>query len=215
MSITNRLIKTIFYPLLITLMLTGCSTEKPKAGVKSYFDANAPADLESEVVYAKGFDIYRWSEIIKVVVYHPEIRKMVIGEYFIVPAELAGKFDDSTNMIIAPADSIAVFSATQLNALDKLDKLDCVVGISESKYIINPNVREKLAKGEIHELATLSDFFVEKTISVNPSMIFYSPFKVTESHSLDVTGIPLIFYYDYFEMDPLGRAEWLYFLQRP
>ncbi len=207
----GKYLKTVIYTLVVFILITSCSDHKSKPGIKDYFDTNAPENLDSDIIFAEGFDIFRWNGISKIVVYHPELRQMVIGEYFVVPANIAQKFYDTVNMIVLPVDSVAVFSATQLNAFDKLNKLDCVVGISESKYIINENVKEMLKRGEVSELATTSDLFVEKTITVNPSLIFYSPFKVTESHALDVTGIPLIFYYDYFETDPLGRAEWIKF----
>jgi iron complex transport system substrate-binding protein len=191
--------------------LSACTTGPTKPGIKSYLEANAPADLQSEIKYAEGFDIYNWEGITKVVVYHPELKEIIIGEYYLLSADLAAGFRDSANLFVTPADSLAVFSATQLNAFDRLGALDRVIGISEARYIINTHVREKLARGEVTELATSSDFFVEKTITVNPSLIFHSPYKVTESHALDITGIPLVFFFDYFETDPLGRAEWIKF----
>jgi len=199
---------------LLFLMVFGvisCQQIKQKPGIAEVFLQQAGADLESEIIFAEGFDLYRWNGITKLVVYHPELRELVIGEYYIAGSEITSAFADTANMITLPLDSVAVFSATQLNAFDRLGILDKVVGVSEAKYIINPVVKEKIESGEVLELAGSGNYFVERTITVNPKLIFHSPYQITESHALDVTGIPLIPFFDYFEDDPLGRAEWIRF----
>jgi iron complex transport system substrate-binding protein len=61
------------------------------------------------------------------------------------------------------------------------------------------------------ELASTADFFIEKILSENPSVIFYTPYKFTGTHPLEKIGIPLIPFCDYTENEPLGRAEWIKF----
>lgn len=204
-------LRRILFFLLIIPWLNGCRTEVSKSGIKDYFDRHAPRDLVSRVSYAEGFDLYQWGGITKLLVYHPESRKTLWAEYYLAPEDLVNEFKGETNLFKIPVDSVAVFSATQLNALDKLHSLERVIGVSEADYIINLHVREKLERGEIEELAVANDFFVEKTLSVNPSLIFCSPIKLNEPHALAVTGIPLLYYFDYYETDPLGRAEWILF----
>lgn len=201
----------LFSLLAISLLLSSCDQKSQKPGIASYFGNKADPDLQSKVAYAEGFDIYKWNGITKLVIYHPELRELVIGEYYIADQETVAQFSDSANLITAPADSVAVFSATQLNAFDQLGILDKVIGVSEARYIINPVVKGKIESGEMLELAGSGNYFIEKTITVNPKLIFHSPYQITESHALDVTRIPLIPFFDYFEDDPLGRAEWIRF----
>jgi iron complex transport system substrate-binding protein len=120
-------------------------------------------------------------------------------------------YQKSENVIVLPISNVAAFSATQLNAIEMLGLLDEVKGVSEARYIKSKAVIARLEAGEIVELATNADYFIEKILSVNPSLIFYSPFQFMERHPLEVTRIPLIPFYDYLEHDPLGRAEWIKF----
>lgn len=202
----------LFYLFIFFLLSTySCKQKNKKPGIAETFTEQAGYDLESEIIFAEGFDLYRWNGIAKLVVYHPELKELVIGEYYLADREVTSLFADTSTIISLPLERVAVFSATQLNAFDKLGMLDKVVGVSEAQYIINPTVKQKIEKGEVVELAGSGNYFVEKTITVNPELIFHSPYKVTESHALDVTGIPLIPFFDYFENDPLGRAEWIRF----
>lgn len=201
----------LFLFMFLLLTTYSCKQKNKKPGIAETFTGQAGADLESEIIFAEGFDLYRWNGITKLVVYHPELKELVIGEYYLANNEVTSIFADTSTMISLPMERVAVFSATQLNAFDKLGILDRIVGVSEAQYIVNSTVKQKIEQGEAVELAGSGSFFVEKTITVNPELIFHSPYKVTESHALDVTGIPLIPFFDYFENDPLARAEWIRF----
>jgi len=205
--------RNIVFYLFISLLLTtfSCKQKNNKPRIAQVFEEQAASDLESEIIFAEGFDLYRWNGITKLVIYHPEMKDHIIGEYYLADGEVTSIFADTSTMISLPLEKVAVFSATQLNAFQKLGILDKVVGVSEARYIVNETVKQELKRGEIVELAGSGNFFIEKTISVNPELIFHSPYKITDSHALDVTGIPLIPFFDYFENDPLGRAEWIRF----
>ena len=199
------------FPFILLILFSSCQFNKPKPEIAEYFSDLTGDSLSSSISIARGFDLYHWEGIDKVVVYHPELLELVIGEYYITSEEIAAQFNESENTFTRNSDSVAVFSATQLNAFDKLGILDKIVGVSEAEYIINEAVKDKINNGEVVELAGSGNYFVERTITVNPQLIFFSPYKVTDSHALDVTGIPLIPFFDYFETDPLGRAEWIKF----
>ena len=194
-----------------SLVFFSCSREQRKDNIESYFTEQADSSITSKVAYAKGFDVYYWEGITKLVIYHPELNQVVIGEYYLAEKDITERFRDTSNLITIPVDSVALFSATQLNAFDKLGLLDKIVGVSESKYITNEVVKKKISDGSIIELAGSGNFYIEKTLTVGPSIVFYSPYKVTETHPLEITKIPLIPFYDYFETDPIGRAEWIKF----
>lgn len=177
------------------------------------YSTNDSAQLNSlsTIVYAKGFDIIHHSNFTIVTVFEPGKLKKVRDTYYILNG---GGFIDSIDrkkQFLSPIDSIAVFSATQLNALDKLGLLDAVIGVSEATYIQNKHVQERYRQGLITELAGNGSFYTEKTLQSNPSIIFYSPYNTSESHPLASTQIPMINYLDFMEEDPLGRAEWIKF----
>lgn len=165
----------------------------------------------STIKYAKGFDIVVQDDITLITVYEPKNINKVSETYYILNGKDFLDSVDRKKQFKGPLDSIAVFSATQLNALDKLGMLNKVIGISEANYIRNVHVQERYRQGLITELAANGSFFVEKTLQVNPSVIFYSPYNASESHPLASTKISMISYLDFMENDPLGRAEWIKF----
>ena len=208
-------LKRAFYFLLVIsfLYIHSCQLKKNKPAIETVFESIPDSLLKSKVKYAKGFDLYEVDKIKKLVIYQPELRENIIATFYIADSLTLSKYyyNEAENLIVVDQDNVAVLSATQLNAFERLDLLDKVKGISEAKYITSKTIKSKLEKEEIVELATNADLFVEKVITVNPSLIFYSPYRITNSHPLDAAGIPLIPFYDYFENDPLGRAEWIKF----
>ncbi len=163
---------------------------------------------ESLVNYADGFDIYHNDGVYKLDVYalnDPD--KVFYTCYLTENSGYAGK----ENVFIIPSDSVAVLSATQLNAFDVLGLLDDVVGISESEYIRNKDVKKLLNEGRIQNLAANGNFFLEKVLEISPRIIFYSPYNINQKHPLVATELPMVPYYDYLETNPLGRAEWIKF----
>ena len=203
------------YLLLTVSILTifSCNPKQNKPEIASLFDAIPDSLLVSKVLYASGFDLYEVHQIRKLVVYHPELPGTIIATFYIADSSVLTDFEvrNAPNIIKLNSERAAVFSATQLNALDKLSLLGHVIGITEGEYINNRHIKEKLEKGEIIELGANNHFFIEKIMSVQPDYIFYSPYKFTAKHPLKVTGIPLIPFYDYHENTPLGRAEWVKF----
>ncbi|NQU35699.1 MAG: ABC transporter substrate-binding protein [Bacteroidetes bacterium] len=170
-------------------------------------------DLEptSSIIYAEGFDIYEINGIKKLVIYNPKNISEVLVTYYLTDSLVYNNYLNSDNLILAPLDGVAVFSATQLNAFSKLNLLDKVIAISESEYIQNPEVRDLYDSGNIINLASNGNFYLEKTLELNPSIIFYSPYNMAQSHPLAATEITMIPFFDFMESNPLGRAEWIKF----
>ena len=202
-----------FLWLVIILTVLSCSSPENKTEIASVFDHLPDSLLISKVNYAKGFDLYEADNIRKLVVYHPELPGTVIATFYIADSSVIARYNtgNDPHVIALNSNRVAVFSATQLNAFDKLSLLDHVSGITESEYINNRHIKEKLKRGEIAELGAGNHYFIEKIMVVRPDYIFYSPYKFMADNPLKTTGIPLIPFYDYYENTPLGRAEWIKF----
>lgn len=206
------LLNILLFSVLLTIqtMYTGCQDTKTHTSLDKIFEYSDFETLSS-VEYADGFDIYNYNGISKLVVYNPQTKDQILSTYYIMDSERKAEFSDAENIIQLPLDSVAVFSATQLNAFSKLDILSKVIAISESDYIRNSKVMEMYNDGKIVNLSSNGNFYLEKTLELNPKLMFYSPYNLAQKHPLAETNITMIPMFDFMETNPLGRAEWIKF----
>lgn len=210
-----RILKTNFFLFLIIgfVVLQSCNSKKQNKDIDVFFNkAIDSLQIKSKVEFAKGFDIYQFENITKVVIKNPASNINNIAEYYLVPNnEIKTQFAENKNIIVTPINRAAVFSGTQLSALIKTDLIDKIVGVSEIDYINDTNIRNLVSQGIIKELASNGEFYLETVLKVYPEIIFHSPYKVNETHPLAATNITMIPFLDFKETTPLGRAEWIKF----
>jgi len=200
-----------FFLLITVLVVNSCAEKNKSTGISTLFTELGNAELVSSVEFAKGFDIYEVEDIKKMVIYNPQNISEILATYYLADSATYYLYDPAPNFLITPLDSIAVFSATQLNAFSKLGLVDNVIAISESEYIQNPLIKKRFNSGQIVNLANNGNFYLEKTLDVNPNVIFYSPYNLSQKHPLAATNINMIPFFDFMESNPLGRAEWIKF----
>ncbi len=158
-----------------------------------------------KIKYAGDFAVFNRKGKQEVVVYNPWQKGKVLARFVLVKSH-PGKGE-----IKVPLDSVAVFSSTQLNALRMLGVLNRVTGISEARFISNPQVKKALAAGKMTELAAGGHYFIERILKQKPQAIFYSPFQGNLNLPRTLSSLTAIPYLDYTENSPLGRAEWIKF----
>ncbi len=179
--------------------------------VSHLFNNSSDTAITSSIKYANGFDIYEVNGIKKLVIYSPQKKNEILETFYFADSTNYYKYKPTHNFIKLPMDSVAVFSATQLNAFSKLKILNKVVAISESSYIQNPVIKNMVDREQIVNLASGGNFYVEKTLKLHPRIIFYSPYNIGQKHPLAATNITMIPFFDFTEASPLGRAEWIKF----
>ncbi len=209
----RRLVNTFIVSVVVMVIIFGasCSQKDNTVSVSRLFDNHDEGQLVSSILYADGFDIYEVDNIKKLVIYNPRNNNEILATYFFVDSANHSDYQPSPEILITPLDSVAVFSATQLNAFSKLCILDQIIAISESEYIQNPDIKKKYENGKLVNLAGNGNFYLEKTLEVNPKIIFYSPYNMAQKHPLAATKITMIPFFDFMESNPLGRAEWIKF----
>ena len=207
------MIKNIIFLFLlcISLLHLSCSRNKNTTGVSQLFDTVQSPNLISSIKYAKGFDIYEINNIKKLVIYNPQNTNEILNTYYFADSTCYNNYPPSPQYLKTPLDSVAVFSATQLNAFSKLGIINNIIAISESEYIQNPKIKSLYNNNQIVELANNGNFYLEKTLELNPKIIFYSPYNLAQKHPLASTNITMIPFFDFLESNPLGRAEWIKF----
>ena len=73
-------------------------------------------------------------------------------------------------------------------------------------------MNDRLKSGETVKIGIEGNFDNEVIMSMNPDVIFISPFKRGGYDAKREIGIPLVPHLGYKEMTPLGQAEWIKFI---
>ncbi len=198
---------------LLAILMFSCEDSGRKPDIQSYCDKiGLDAEQPASVKYAKGFSILKYGEITKVIIRNPSMPKKILSTYYLVGnRKLKDKFANEKKIIKVPLEKFAVFSQTQLSSLIKMGQAQKIVGVSEARYITDSAIRKKITDGSIVELAGNGRFYVETALKLMPDLIFYSPYKTSESHPLATSNILMVPYLDFMETSPLGRAEWIKF----
>ena len=185
--------------LVILFFVSGCGFSKKNE------QQHALTSAKNTVEYAKGFALYHQGNKTRVVVYSPWEKGKELASFTLVKGQAR------KNEIQIPLHRVAVFSATQLNALQKLGLLDAVVGVSDVDYLKNKEIKKRYARHQIAQLAVEGNFFVEKILQTDPEALFYSPYQGSAKLSPALSSIVTVPFLDFLEPNPLGRAEWIKF----
>lgn len=121
------------------------------------------------------------------------------------------RYDDSKffQKINIPMSRIIALSSTQWAPLLEIGKPDAVLGISEASFVNDSLMKLLLKTGKVSEVLKNGQLDFEKTVSLRPDIVLYSPDPTGASDQLKRTGLQLLPWPDYLENSPLGRAEWI------
>jgi iron complex transport system substrate-binding protein len=160
--------------------------------------------------YAKGFSILKQGNLRQLRIHSPWTEGTNISVFYLWPDSI--QIPDSLpaeKVILTPVKNIVALSATQWGPLLKLEKASVIKGVSESRFIKNVAIKDMLDKGDIIDVASDGIFKMEQLVDLAPDLILYSPDPLGVSSVLQRSGIKLLAWPDYFETNPLGRAEWI------
>lgn len=193
-------LKSFLYLLSILFFVSGCTNSANKV-----VDKKPVLEIKNQVQYAKGFALFSENGKTRVVVYNPWEKGKELASFVLV------KEHPAKGEIQIPLNRVAVFSVTQLNAMERLGLLNAVVGVSDVKYIRNKEIQRRYLAHQLTQMAVEGNFFVEKILEVHPQALFYSPYQGSASLSPALASVQAVPFMDFLESDPLGRAEWIKF----
>ena len=165
-------------------------------------------------VYAQGFEVkYLPNHVRLVDLRDPQNESSNTFHYALVPRGTKPEGIPSDYTVIeTPVRSAICMTSLQLSNFIKLEACDKVVGITSTRHLFNKEMNERLKSGKTAKIGIEGNFDNEVIMSVNPDVIFISPFKRGGYDTMREIGIPLVPHLGYKEMTPLGQAEWIKFI---
>ncbi len=187
----------------ILMLLTGACT-LPSSHIKNNL-------MDSDTItpiHAKGFSIINQGNRRILHIKHVGNNAHGFDAFELIPASAATE-SAKGDAIPVPCKRIICLSSTQLTYFFALDELDPIVGINSSRHLFHAGINARLKAGTIKKVGKEGVYNTELIASLNPDVIFVSPFKAGGYDALKNLGFPLVPMAAYEEETPLGRAEWL------
>lgn len=209
-------IPVIAATLFCILCATACGSKHKQTTLESTSSASFAPDSVTAVtpVYAKGYTVKYLQDGIRLVdVQDPQQENGSTFHYALVPKGVQPSDIPADYVIIkTPVQKVICMTSLQLSNFIHLKACDRVIGITSTRHLFNEEMNERLKSGETAKIGIEGNFDNEVIMSVNPDVIFISPFKRGGYDAMRETGIPLVPHLGYKEMTPLGQAEWIKFI---
>ena len=194
----NRIIQYL-YPLL--LLMGACTLPSRQSSNTAMEGDSIP------LLHAKGFTIIEQGDTRLLRIQHIGDNAHGYDEFTLVPASEGTSGGNGT--IPVPCKRIICLSSTQLAYFFALDEIEPIVGINSSRHLFHSGMNARIKAGSIKKVGKEGVYNTELIASLNPDVIFVSPFKTGGYDALKNLGFPLVPMAAYEEETPLGRAEWM------
>lgn len=197
---------------LIAAFLVTCSgshsVERPAAG-------NLQFTSDTNVRYAKRFAISYSDNVTAVYLFGDRMSFDTTARYFISHDTVTLRQLRHRGYVIkSPCTNIAALSSIYASMIEELGMLESITAIDNADYITNQRILERYNSGRIAEIAKAPEIDFEKTVSLQPDMLFMFGMGRDKSDSerkLEHARIPHAVTVDHLEETPLARAEWVKF----
>ena len=204
-----RRLLSFLLPACVLLLAVSCRGGVPKAGVS----ALAGKAGAIEPAYAEGFRVTYVDGGCLLDIQDPQRQESQSFHYFLAPVgSRPAQVPDGYTVLNVPVQRAVCMTSLQLSNFICLEELDRVVGITSTRHLFNPEMRQRLADGRTQKIGIEGNFDSEVILALNPDVILISPFKRGGYEALKGVDIPLIPHLGYQETTPLGQAEWIKFV---
>lgn len=164
------------------------------------------------VRYAKGFSIDRRGDVSLVEITDPSGESSSVYRYALVPKGVNDSIPEGFMRISTPIDRVICMTTLQLSGFIKLDECDRIAGVTSTRFLQDERVVSRVESGELSRIGIEGEFDIEMILSIDPDVIFVSPFKRGGYGMIETLHTPKISYLGYKESSPLGQAEWIKFI---
>lgn len=163
------------------------------------------------IEYAKLFSIIQHENFVELIILNPE-NKLAEKKYALVKRGLEITVPADLTPIEIPLKSIVTLSGTHIGMMNKIGVSDLIKGVSSKKYIYNKTVLAGIENGDVLEFEDFGLLNPERVLKTNSKIIVYSGFEgkaPANENKLAKLGIWCMPNYDWREIHPLGKAEWV------
>ena len=195
----------LFFVISVAVSLSACTGNGSVAG-------KAGGDTVT-FKYARHISIVKYNGYSVVSLVDPWKQGKILHTYVLAPrsVSLPTSLPEGT-VVRTPLTRSAVFTTAHCQLLEYLGKGGSIKGVADLKYILIPDIQQRVRQKKIVDCGESMSPIVERIIDLNPDGIILSPFENSGGYGrLGNIGIPLIEAADYMETSPLGRAEWMKF----
>jgi iron complex transport system substrate-binding protein len=202
--------KIILFSISLVILLSGCQRYGGD-GAKIFSDLQK----DTSIRYAKRFAVYNGQNYKVIYLFGNKNNFDTTGIYIVTEDTSGfGKLPEHVQLVKVPCKRVATLSSIYTTVLCELGDLDRIVAVDNMDYTNNPDIIEKFKRGEIVELAKTPKVDLEKTVSLNPDMIFSFGMGNPEEDmdpKLVQAKIPIAIALDHKEEKIFARAEWIKF----
>ena len=171
---------------------------------------NRLSDEEIAPRYAEGYQVRSTTEGIRLVdIQNPQEPKSTTYRFALVPRGSKLEAPEGYTLIETPIKSCICMTSLQLSNFIALDACEFVTGVTSTRHLFNEKMNRQIKEGRTAKIGIEGNFDSEVVMSMNPDVIFISPFKRGGYEQMKEVHLPLVPHLGYKEMTPLGQAEWV------
>jgi len=199
--------KKVFYLLFATLFVAACNHAPKKDKAKL-------SNVLYQPRYAQSFYFENCGDEKVLHVFNPwQGAKNVELKYYLYPR--TKKLSDTVavvNYIPIPVQRVVCLSTTHIAYIDCLQQTSTIVGVSGAGYVSNNAVRTRFSEGHIHDVGYETLLSYETIVSLQPDVVFaygVNGEMTAVTRKLNKLGVRVVYFADYLEESPLGKAEYM------
>lgn len=191
-----------YFPFLSLLFLFFClesCKEKAESG---------DTQIEYGTTYAKNFNILEQKDYTEIVILNPDTK--VVEKRYALVKKINPALEKDLIQIQVPVPSVIALGGTDIGMMDMLGLAGKIRGVGNMKYIHSPELKRNFKKGTVAEVSDFSQMNPERVFEIS-KLISYSGFGTPPANEekLAKLGVTCIPNYDWREIHPLGKAEWI------
>ncbi len=212
MGLNMRHINRYFLLAAILLLAVSCKNGAEKKPVAAHSVAEDNAGLVTPR-HARGFSVSYTDAGVLVDIRDPLREAGESFHFLLVPRGSDHvRVPSGYSVLEVPVERVVCMTSLQLSNFICLEELDRVAGITSTRHLHNPDMRQRLADGRTRQIGIEGNFDNEVILALNPDVILISPFKRGGYEALRGVDVPLVPHLGYQETTPLGQAEWIKFV---